>query len=104
MSDPNDLPNDLMKPGAAAELLGVHLASIYRWMGDGTLPYYRLAGRQRRISRRDAVGLVQAEKIEAPPERRARRQGERKEAAHEREKAARRDLDTLRAAGLDRFL
>ena len=57
-----EIPPDLIRPGAAAKLLGIHLATLYRWMEDGDLPFYRLGPKQRRVSRRDVEAMVRPER------------------------------------------
>ncbi len=52
------LPDDLMRPGAAAHLLGVHLATLYRYLDDGRLPFWWVGSRQRRVSRADVMALA----------------------------------------------
>ena len=92
-----ELPNDLMRPREAAKLLGVHLATLYRWMDVGKLPFFRLGGYQRRVSRRDAAAMIQRETVEIP-----NRPTEK--TAAERNRMAKSDLETLKRHGLDRWL
>lgn len=99
-NDSPELPRDLMKPGAVAELLQVHLATVYRAMERGTLPFWRGPGRQRRVSRRDALAMVRLSRMAEEP----RHQPMREDSAAEKQRQARRDLETLRAAGLDKYL
>lgn len=93
-----EIPADLMRPGEAAKLLQVHVSTVYRAMETGELPYYRGPGRNRRVSRRDAVALVQREQPPATTRR------VDKTPAHERDRAARRTMETLKRHGLDKYL
>jgi excisionase family DNA binding protein len=52
-------PDDLLKPGQAANLLHVSLNTIYRWFDNGTLPYVWVARRQRRVVRSAAEALIE---------------------------------------------
>lgn len=86
------VPTDLIRPGAAAKLLGVHLATLYRWMEEGALPFYLVGPAQRRLSRRDVEAMVR-------PERRPlKNRRPRQVASWEREAQRRRTQ-----AGLARF-
>jgi excisionase family DNA binding protein len=44
-------------PKSAAAFLKVSVAQVYKWMGDGTLPFAKL-GRSRRIPRRALLELM----------------------------------------------
>src|SRR5262245_37582311 len=55
------IPTDLMRLGAAANLLGVHLGTLYRWCESGHLPSYRIGPKQRRVSRADVLAMVRVE-------------------------------------------
>jgi excisionase family DNA binding protein len=93
-----EIPQDLMRPGDAAKLLGINVGTLYRWMETGKLPYYRMAGYERRVSRRDAVGMVQREQAPAKTKRVERT------SAHERDQAAKRTMESLKRHGLDKYL
>lgn len=56
-------PELQMKPTQAAKLVGVHLATIYRWMDDGLLPFWRKGRRQRFLYKPDVLALVRAERV-----------------------------------------
>jgi len=51
------VPSDLIRPNQAAKLLSMHLATIYRWMDEGRLAYWRV-GRQKRVSRADVLAMA----------------------------------------------
>lgn len=53
------LPTDLVTPKAAAALVGVSVNSIYRWVEEGRVRAYRVAGSRYRLSRADVLGLVE---------------------------------------------
>ncbi len=59
---------DLITPTAAANLLGLNVATIYRWIKDARLPAFNL-GWKMRVSRTDVEGLVQRRVTrQAPPQ------------------------------------
>lgn len=60
------IPPDLITPKKAAALVGVSLTTIYRWMDDGTLKPYRVAGRRRRVRQADVEALVVEEEAAEP--------------------------------------
>ncbi len=41
------MPDDLIKPSQAAQLLGLHINTIYRWINTGSLPVFRLGAHLR---------------------------------------------------------
>lgn len=99
-----EIPSDLMRPGDAAKLLGIHVGTLYRWFEAGKLPYYRFAGYERRVSRRDLVAMVQLEQAEPPATKRARRKAERATSVHQREQQATKTVEVLKRHGLDKYL
>lgn len=54
---------DLLKPTEAAQLLRVHVAQVYRWVGSGLLPSQRTPTKRGRghlrIERADVLALLQ---------------------------------------------
>jgi excisionase family DNA binding protein len=52
------LPPDGITPTQATKLLQCHLATVYRLMDDGTLPYWTVGKRRRRISEADVRALI----------------------------------------------
>jgi len=64
----SEIPDDLITPLQAAQLLGVHLATIYRYILDGRLPAWRLAGTRFKLSRVQVLGLLQPAG-NSPPDR-----------------------------------
>ena len=54
----SDVPDDLISPREASQVLGVHLASIYRFIEDGRLPAWRRAGTRWRVSKAAVLGLL----------------------------------------------
>lgn len=68
-NDAATIPNDLMKLTPAARLIGVHPATLYRWLADGMLPYWRVGKTQRRVSRADVLAMVRAETKQRPGEK-----------------------------------
>ncbi|MBL8798729.1 MAG: helix-turn-helix domain-containing protein [Planctomycetia bacterium] len=57
-------PELQLKPTQAAKLVGVHLATIYRWMDDGILPYWRKGRRQRFLYKPDVLAMVRPASVE----------------------------------------
>ncbi|MEA2621943.1 MAG: hypothetical protein QOH61_853 [Chloroflexota bacterium] len=49
---------ELLRLGDAAELLGVSVDTLRRWMEAGTLPFERTAGGQRTVRRSDVARLA----------------------------------------------
>ncbi len=47
-----------LTPGQAAALIGVHLATVYRWLDDGTLPFWLVGKRRRIVDRADVEAMV----------------------------------------------
>lgn len=47
-----------LTPGQAAELIGVHIATIRRWADDGTLKVFRSPNGSRRFSRADIEAFI----------------------------------------------
>ena len=54
-----DDPKDLMKPREVAELLRIHLVTVYEWHKSGKLPGQRLGGTSLRFRRSDVEALLQ---------------------------------------------
>lgn len=52
------LPEDLIDTKAAARLLGVHPATISRYLRSGKLRGWRIAGCRARISKKDVLALL----------------------------------------------
>lgn len=72
MSDELPFPDDLIPVADAARLLGVHSACLYRWMSSGKLRYWVFGGRdgrggRRRVSKADALGMIQVGNPKPPP-------------------------------------
>lgn len=80
--------DELLRPGQAAKLIGVHLATLYRWMDDGTLPYWTVGKRQRRLHRPDVLAMVQ-------PRRAEPRCGPKRASSWERQETARQTAEVL---------
>lgn len=51
------VPPDLIRPGTAAKLLGVHKATICRWILKGRLASFHV-GPQVRVSKADVLAMV----------------------------------------------
>jgi excisionase family DNA binding protein len=51
------IPNDLISPNEAAELLGTHPASVRRWLIAGTLPGFQV-GTRWRVSKADVLAFI----------------------------------------------
>lgn len=66
------LPDDLITPKEAAKLIAVSTNTIYRWVEEGKLRAWRIAGSRYRLSARDVRGLVEevepAERVRTPSE------------------------------------
>lgn len=97
-----EFPDDLMRLGDVAALLGVHVGTIHRWLDAGKVACYRIAGSERRISRRDAVALVQPEK--SPAAQSELKKDARRESLHERDRKAKKLIESLKRHGLDKYL
>ena len=82
------LPNDLITPKQAAKLVGVGVSSIYRWIQDGTLRAWQVAGSHYRVSKAEALGLVREVQV-GEPVRTSREDGEAAAAAMARMAARR---------------
>ena len=54
------IPDDLIKPTEAAELLRVTPRTVRNWLIEGQLVGYRLSARAWRISRRDLADFIDA--------------------------------------------
>lgn len=67
-----DIPADLLGPRAAARLLGCHLSTLYRMIHDGRLRAWRLGGTHLRVSRADALALLEPVTPWQPPNVRQR--------------------------------
>lgn len=52
------IPDDLISPDAAAQLLGLGVATVYRWLNRGKLAGWRVGYRKLRVSRADVLGMV----------------------------------------------
>lgn len=61
----NDLPDDLIRPGKAAQLLGVHISAVYRYLKKGRLTCWRLPSGHRRLSRAEVLAMPKM--INRPP-------------------------------------
>jgi excisionase family DNA binding protein len=64
------IPDDLITPTEAAQLLHVHLATVYRWIDQGRLPTWRVGGcvghrGRRRVRRSDVLALIRPEQSPA---------------------------------------
>lgn len=94
-----ELPSDLIRPGQAAKLLGLHMATVYRMMDDGRLPFYRPAARQRRVRRADVEAMLRPVEREGRPVKPVTIPARVEEAAR-----AKRTMEILRARGLDKYL
>lgn len=54
------IPNDLIRPGTAAEVLGVAVATIYKYIDRGLLPAWRRRGsRYLQVSRADVEAMLE---------------------------------------------
>lgn len=49
----------LMRPTAAAALVGVHVRTLARWSDEGRLPVRRTRGGKRRYRRADVIALTE---------------------------------------------
>jgi len=58
-----DYPTDPVRPREAAQLLGVHISAIYRWMKKGRLSWWRLPSGHKRVSRAEVLALPKPGKI-----------------------------------------
>ena len=85
------VPPDLIRPGKAARMLGLHITTIYRWILKGRLPAYGV-GPQVRVSVADVVAQVKR--------REARNGVPLPVAKHEYEERQRIALEGLRAHGV----
>jgi excisionase family DNA binding protein len=52
------LPDDWLTPRQAAQLLGVHPATVYRFLREGRLPYWLRAGTRKLVRRHDVLSLL----------------------------------------------
>ena len=59
-------PTDLISPRKAAKLLGVHYATMYRWIWSGKLPAWDLCGLVR-VSEADVRALVKPKPVKFTP-------------------------------------
>ena len=56
--DTRAIPDDLLKPGKAARLVGVHPATLYRWILHGRLRAWRTPTARYMVSRADVLGFM----------------------------------------------
>lgn len=55
----------MVSPAQAAKLLGVHVGSVYRMIGQGRLQKYaRGVGRQTYLSKQEVLALVEPRRVE----------------------------------------
>ncbi|MBY0527352.1 MAG: helix-turn-helix domain-containing protein [Gemmataceae bacterium] len=92
-------PPDPIKPTEAAKLLGKHLATIYRWIDDGTLPHWVEGKRQRVVSRRDVLAMRRRGQAKRP-----RADKPAKTSQWEEEEQERRTRETLERWGSAKYL
>lgn len=59
MNAPDPAPADLIRPARAAQLLHVHICSLYRWIAAGKLRAWRRAGRRYVVSEADVKALLE---------------------------------------------
>lgn len=62
----NSIPADLVTPKKAAELIAVSANTIYRWIEEGKVRAYRVAGSRYRLSRAEVLALVEEVEPAAP--------------------------------------
>lgn len=58
-SEPDDSDDQLLRPGQAARLAGVHVRTLGRWSDDGRLPVRHTLGGKRRYRRADVLALTE---------------------------------------------
>lgn len=60
---PDDYPDDPIRPRKAAQLLGVHISAVYRWMKKGRLSWWRLPSGHKRVSQAEVLALPKPGRI-----------------------------------------
>lgn len=68
------MPTDLITPKAAAKIVKSHVATIHRWLRQGKLKGYRLAGFRFLISEAEVRACLSPVEVEVPVVPRTRAQ------------------------------
>ncbi|WP_344011045.1 helix-turn-helix domain-containing protein [Nocardiopsis exhalans] len=51
-------PDDALRPGEVARLMGVHHRTVIRWADTGKIPHFRTTGGHRRFRRQHVDSLI----------------------------------------------